>query len=134
MSDKKNIDMTRAKAVLLNRYGGCLSSEDFANLLNINLNELSHLTQTGKVFHAVDQQDRSVFPRWQVYNGTVLEGLNRVLAKLDDRSIWSKMIFFTTYNDCLEGALADRFNSNDITPIEALRRGYIDQVVEAAEI
>lgn len=74
---------------------------------------------------AIQRDARSFrFPLWQVHDGRVVAGLDRVLQVLDTRGAgpWEAYRFFTMRSP----RLADR------TPIQALKRGQVDQVLALA--
>ena len=65
-----------------------------------------------------------LYPRFQFEEGESIDGLETVLARLKHHAPWTQMIFFTSAHERLGRK----------TPIEALRRGLIEETAQAARM
>jgi hypothetical protein len=110
---------------LLRAEGGVASAEEFGRSLGGLSRQAIDARRKRRKLIALDVGRHGYrYPVWQVQNGAVLPGLERVLAELGESDPWTQMAFFLNPNSWLD---------SDI-PLAALRLGEIDRVVSAAEL
>lgn len=107
---------------LLTAEGGCLEAVEAAARLGVSRQALSKRRLSGTVL-GIPRGNRFVYPAWQFDDGSTLDGLAEVLSALP-ASPWARLRFFVSPNDGLEGA----------RPIDRLRAGHVDEVVDIASI
>ena len=113
------------REALLAAEGGVASSEELGKLLGITRQAIDKRRRNGKLF-AVRERGDWFYPRWQVADGEVLDGLDDVLAELCQGELgpWDFMVFFLRTNTEREGE----------SPLQALRAGRRDVAVRAARM
>jgi hypothetical protein len=108
----------RAKKQLLEAEGGAVSGRELAKAIGITRQAVDKRRLSGKLI-GIDLGKRGfAYPVWQVG----LEGMELVLAELNELDPWSQTLFMLSTNSWLEGE----------TPLAALREGKLDQVLAAA--
>lgn len=120
----------------LEKFGGSVDHAAMANHLRISQGSLTNKVQTYKVFRVSDSTGSSWYPLWQLgYHADPVDGLTEVLVTLRRspyiHSDWTKLRFFVESNPYLRINLGLEV---PITPVEALRFGYINEVVDSAQI
>lgn len=107
------------EAELLASRGGAVCAADFGRELGLTERAVQRLRRAGKLF-GIKWRGRYLYPRFQVYNGTLLSGLSDVLRVLaeQDRSDFGTFLFFVTPAEALGGK----------TPLALLRQGRIARV------
>jgi hypothetical protein len=112
-----------AKIWLLEEEGGVCTEAEMGQLLGgLSHQDVAKRHTQGRLL-AIDFGKRgTVYPVWQVREGDVLPGLDRVLAELDTFDPWMQLAFFLNPNDWL----------GEASPLSELRRGHIERVVAAA--
>lgn len=110
----------RAKKQLLEAEGGVVSGRELADALGITRQAVDKRRLNGKLI-GIDLGKRGyAYPVWQID----LDGLGAVLAELDELDPWTQALFMLSANSWLEGE----------TPLDLLRRGQLDRVLEAAKL
>ncbi|HEX6900735.1 MAG TPA: helix-turn-helix domain-containing protein [Thermoanaerobaculia bacterium] len=113
-----------ARQRLLTAEGGTLSVQEVASLLNISRQAAYKRYRAGRLL-AVDYGRHGLgFPAWQLVPGGVLPGLEETLAALARLDPWMKFAFFLEENIATDGK----------TPLAALRKGRLNDVLRAAEL
>jgi len=102
----------------------CLSGEFFSQLLGISRQALDKRRNKGQVLAFSLGRRGYAYPTWQIHEGKIPEGLDKVLFALNKYSDWGKAIFLTTGDIRL----------NDATPMDYLRDGKFQEVITAAEV
>lgn len=115
-----------AKTRLLQAEGGCLTMQELLAKFPDHKADYNLLRST-KCLLAIYDGDRYLYPVWQFNDeGRILDGLPLVLRRLAPDDAWVAIIFF------LEPHPALQQNDKEVTPLEALREGRVDDVVDAA--
>jgi hypothetical protein len=109
---------------LLAAEGGTLSGQEAASLLNISRQAVYKRYRAGRLLAVDCGRHGFALPAWQFAPGGVLPGLDEVLVALADLDAWMKLSFFLTENAAVGGK----------TPLSALRRGRLKDVLRAAEL
>jgi hypothetical protein len=113
-----------ARTRLLSAGGGTLGVQEVAAHLNLSRQAVYKRYRAGRLL-AVDCGRHGVaFPAWQFVSGGVLPGIEEVLATLCDLDGWTRLAFFLGENVATGGK----------TPLEALRRGGLQDVLRAAQL
>ena len=112
----------RVKQQLLYSDGKPLQVKEVAQLLDISQQAVEQMQCKGKLLAVSLGKQGYFYPHWQFQDGSVLTGLDRVLAALAKFDSWTQLMFMKT------GDL--RLHSR--TPLECLIAGEIDAVVVAA--
>jgi hypothetical protein len=112
----------RVKQQLLYSDGKPLQVEEVAQLLHLSQQAVEQMQCKGKLLAVSLGKQGYFYPHWQFQDGSVLTGLDRVLAALAKFDSWTQLMFMKT------GDL--RLHSR--TPLECLIAGEIDAVVFAA--
>ncbi|WP_017326542.1 hypothetical protein [Synechococcus sp. PCC 7336] len=113
----------RVKLELLYRDGDPLSSAEVAQLLCISRQAVDKRRKKHQLL-AVSLGRRGYFyPAEQFLDGSTLPGLEKVLAALQEYSAWTQLMFLKTADVRLEGK----------TPLECLKAGQVEAVVQAAQ-
>ncbi len=112
-----------AREALLAAEGGVASAEEMGKLLGISRPGVDKARKAGRLL-ALRERGDWVYPRWQVWNGALLEGLAQVLSELEaeEHDAWAKMIFF----------LETDTERDDESPLAALRAGRLEAALRAA--
>lgn len=124
---------TVKKQDLIDLYGGAVSSEEFGNLIGTSRQAVDKQANSGNLLRFKKGARNWAYPSWQEHDGAILGGLRDTLKALGERSHWSKLLFFVSANRYLEGVLTEEIGTSEITPIYALREGYVEQVIAAIE-
>ena len=109
---------------LIEEHGGTLSAERVAELLGITRQAVDKRRRAGKLIGLNTGRHGYRYPTWQFAESGTLPGLEDVLGVLAPHDEWMQAAFFLGKNPRL----------NEITPIEALRAGKLEQVLNAAEM
>jgi hypothetical protein len=110
----------RLQQEILAAEGGSCSAQSLANALGITRQAVDKRRKRGALIGLSLGRRGYAYPVWQIG----LPGLESVLAKLHDLDPWTQSAYFLAPNRWLEG----------VTPLNALRRGEIDAVVNAARM
>jgi hypothetical protein len=111
----------RSRTRLLQAEGGSISAPEMAARLAVDEAELERRRQTGEII-GVRCDDTVVYPVWQVVTSGLLPGLPEVLSVLRHHDPLMTTAFMLNGNTWLGGE----------TPLAALRRGEIAEVLDAA--
>lgn len=109
---------------LLTAEGGTLGAQEVAAHLNLSRQAVYKRFRAGRLLAVDCGRHGQAFPAWQLVPGGVLPGLEEVLAVLADLDPWTKLAFFLEANAATGGR----------TPLEALRRGKLTEVLRAAKM
>lgn len=120
----------------LEKFGGSVDDFGMASHLRISSDILTHKVESNHVFKVSDSTGSSWYPLWQLgYHADPVDGLTEVLLALRRspyiHSDWTKLRFFVETNPYLRMSLGLEVT---ITPVEALRFGYINEVVDSARV
>jgi hypothetical protein len=107
---------------MLKTSGGALSSEKVAEILGISRQAVDKRRASNQLLALTQGRRGYSYPSFQFDEGKTLKGLEDVLGKLCALDPWMQLIFFTRPNERLGGN----------TPIEALRKGKVDDVASVA--
>jgi hypothetical protein len=113
-----------ARRRLLEAEGGVLRAQDVAALLHISRQAAYKRYRAGRLLAVSCGRHGFVFPAWQFVPGGVLPGLEDVLDALAGFDPWMKLAFFLEANAATGGK----------TPLAALRKGNLKEVLRAAEL
>jgi hypothetical protein len=110
----------RAKKRLLESEGGAVSGRELAQALGITRQAVDKRRLAGKLI-GIDLGKRGyAYPVWQIG----LNGMDAVLAELDEVDPWTQALFMLSANNWLNGE----------TPLAMLRRGEVEEVLNAARL
>ena len=110
----------RAKKQLLEAEGGVVSGRELAQAIGITRQAVDKRRLAGKLI-GIDLGKRGyAYPVWQIG----LDGMDAVLAELDEMDAWTQALFMLSANNWLNGE----------TPLAMLRRGELDEVLNAARL
>ena len=110
----------RAKKLMLEAEGGVVSGRELAHALGITRQAVDKRRLAGKLI-GIDLGKRGyAYPVWQLG----LNGLEAVLAELAAVDPWTQALFMLSTNPWLNGE----------TPLATLRRGELDDVLNAARL
>lgn len=110
----------RAKKHLLEAEGGAVSGRELAQALGITRQAVDKRRLAGKLI-GIDLGKRGyAYPVWQIG----LNGMDAILAELDEVDPWTQVLFMLSANNWLNGE----------TPLAMLRRGELDEVLNAARL
>jgi hypothetical protein len=112
-----------AKRKLIEGHGGSLSAEKAADLLGITRQAVDKRRRTGKLIGLSTGRYGFRYPIWQFTESGTLEGLGDVLTLLAAHDEWMQAAFLIGENPRLNGK----------TPIELLKKGQLERVLNAAE-
>jgi hypothetical protein len=107
---------------LLEQSGGVLGVDKVADLLGLSRQAVDKRRRRGQLLGLTRGKRGYVYPAWQFEGGKTLPNLEQILDALRDHDPWMQLTFFVNENDRLEGR----------TPIEELRSGHADRVLETA--
>lgn len=114
-----------ARKRLLEAEGGTLGAQEVASLLNISRQAAYKRYRAGRLLAVDCGRHGFSFPAWQfVPGGGVLPGLEEVLPALAHFDPWMQLAFFLEENAATGGK----------TPLAALRKGKVKDVLRAAEL
>lgn len=127
---------TASKDKLLTYYGGTFSVMQFADAVGLTFQDLEKSISNGDLLCFKKESNSFSVPVWQEHNGVILRGLKDALLELSKtrRSNWSKLLFMITPNDYLIDELAHIVNIDEVTPVDALRRTHMKEVLKAIEV
>ena len=108
---------------LLRDQGGTWTVTEAAKHLHISRQSVDRRRRDNQLLAIPVGRHGYRYPAWQFSRTGTLSDWPRVLAVFKDRDAWAKMIFFLTPNDRL----------GHQTPLVALRRGEVNEVMAAAE-
>lgn len=113
----------KVKQQLVEAEGGYASSEEVAELLIISRQAVNKRRKEGKLIGLSKGKGKYIYPLWQFTDtGKTITGLESVLEQLSEVDPWTQVTFFLNPNLRLDNK----------TPLEALRMGKIDPVVNSA--
>jgi hypothetical protein len=112
----------KRKQQMLEQAGGTFSSEEVAKAIGISRQAVDKRRLSNQLLALTQGKRGYGYPRFQFEDGKTLKGLEEVLSQLKTLDPWMQLIFFATPNERLRGT----------TPIEALRQGDSELVIEAA--
>jgi biotin operon repressor len=108
---------------LLKVSGGVVSSEEAAKILGISRQAVDKRRRQGQLIGLTQGKRGYAYPAWQFEDGRTLANLEKVLKALRSHDPWMRLIFFVNGNDRLNGR----------SPLEQLRSGELEPIVQAAE-
>jgi hypothetical protein len=112
----------RERERLLSIEGGTSSAEDVANHLNVTRQAVNKRRKQGTLIGLDAGRHGYLYPRWQFIREGTLPGLEAVIEALEKHDPWMQHVFMVSQNGRLD----------DVTPLEALRSGRLDDVLKAA--
>jgi len=107
---------------LLEAEGGTGSGEQIGRLLHLTRQAIDKRRKRNKLIALPLGRRGYAYPLWQAQQGTVLPGLDMVLAELAEFDSWTQAGFLLNPNTWLDGS----------SPLAELRRGNIERVQFAA--
>jgi hypothetical protein len=107
---------------MLKKAEGVLSSGKVAELLKLSRQAVDKRRVANQLLALTQGKRGYSYPSFQFEDGKTLDGLEEVLKNLSALDPWMQLRFFTSPHERL----------GDLTPIEALRSGRINDVVRAA--
>ncbi len=107
---------------LLHLGGGTYTAEQVGEFLGISRQAVDKRRREGRLIGLMRGRRGYGYPVWQFENGTTLQHLEDVLDVLRKNDPWMQVAFFLNNNTRLHGR----------TPLDALKKGQIDEVREAA--
>lgn len=113
-----------ARRRLLEAEGGTLRAQEVASILRISRQAAYKRYRAGRLLAIDCGRHGFAFPAWQFVPGGVLPGLEEALGALTDFDPWMKLAFFLEPNAATGGK----------TPLTALRRGKLRDVLRAADL
>jgi hypothetical protein len=102
--------------------GGTISAPAVAELLGITRQAVDKRRRAGTLLGLPTGRRGYAYPVWQFADGGTLPGLTEVLAALAWAGPWTQVMFLLNHNVWLD----------ERRPLDALRQGRRDAVVEAA--
>ena len=109
------------KAELVDLAGGLYMPSYVAAILNIPEQLVEERRKAGELI-AVETQEGYRYPACQFTPDGVVTGLSEVLAVMPIRADWMRLEWLLIPDDALEG----------ISPLEALRAGHLEDVLDIA--
>ena len=109
------------RKVLLEAEGGTASGQEMADLLGITRQAVDKRRKNGTLLAIPTGSNDWRYPRWQLHDQQILPGFDRVMKAFEGRGSWTRFHFLLSPNERLDGQ----------RPLDALRSGNIDKVVEA---
>lgn len=114
-------DLAARQRALLVRAGGCLTTTEVAQRLNVPEQEVDELRTAGRLLAVPDPDGAGwAYPACQFEGPRVVPGLPEVLADFAVRSPWTRLYVLIGEDPALDGR----------TPFEALKNGDLDIVRE----
>jgi len=107
---------------MLKKAEGVLSSGKVAELLKLSRQAVDKRRAANQLLALTQGRRGYSYPSFQFEDGRTLDGLEEVLRNLSALDPWMQLKFFTSPHERLAGK----------TPIEALRRGRVSDVVRTA--
>ncbi len=111
----------RAKEQILGACGGTLTSYEMAERLSVSPPTVYRWRTENKLFW-MKPNGKIVYPKFQLTEGGLLQGIYAVLSALEVDDPWMQINFMLTGD----------FRLNQETPLSVLKRGEIEAVVRAA--
>jgi hypothetical protein len=108
---------------LVKESGGVFKADEVAELLGISRQAVDKRRRLNQLIGLTQGRRGYAYPAWQFENGRTITNLELVLARLRDHDPWMKLTFFINPNDRL----------HDASPLQALRSGKTESVLQAAE-
>jgi hypothetical protein len=114
----------KAKQELIREGGGVYTTDRAAEILNISPQAVIKKHSSGKLLALTFGHRGFRYPAWQfdLREGAIIAGLDQVLSALAGHDEWMQNVFFLNPSSRL----------NDRRPVDVLREGKYDQVIEAA--
>ena len=100
-----------------------LSSSDVADLLHVSRQAVDKRRKKHQLLGVSLGRRGYLYPAEQFLDGQTVSGLDKVLAALQEYSAWTQLMFLKTGDVRLQGK----------TPLDCLREGQVEDVVQAAE-
>ena len=110
-----------ARKLLLEAEGGTASGQEMADLLGITRQAVDKRRKSGTLLAIPTGSNDWRYPRWQLQDQQVLPGFDKVMKAFDGRGPWTRFHFLLSPNERIGGK----------RPLDALRVGNVDKVVEA---
>ena len=110
--------------LLLNEYGGSLTSEQVAGVLGINRQEVEKRRSSGNLLGLTAGPQEYRYPAWQFTQSGVIPGFEDVLRVLAACDPWMQAAF----------PLGSNPRWGNQSPLELLKAGQLTEVIEAAEV
>lgn len=107
---------------MLKIAGGALTSERVAEVLDVSRQAVDKRRAANQLLALTQGKRGYSYPGFQFEDGKTLRGLEDVLAQLRSLDPWMQLRFFTSLHERL----------GQKTPIEALRKGKVEDVINAA--
>jgi hypothetical protein len=111
-----------ARAKLVDLAGGLASSEEASAALGLTRQAIEKRRRAGRLLALSLGKRGYRYPVFQFGEGRTLPGLERVLDALEGTDAWTALAFFVNR----------RAELGDRSPVELLRIGQVDAVIEAA--
>lgn len=116
----------KVKIAIMNAEGGCYWAGTLADKLGLPVEEIERYREENKLLGLPVREGGFVYPKWQIVevdgHYKILDGLEQVLALLEDSGPWEQAAF-----------MLDRHISIYLkTPLDGLREGKLDRVLQAA--
>lgn len=112
------------RSQLMQAEGGIVSASTAMQLLGISPQALYRRRKSGKILAVTAGRREWVYPCWQFTEAGMLPGLETVLRELRAHDPWMQLAFMVNGNTRLGGH----------SPLERLREGRVQDVVEAARM
>ena len=112
----------RERECLLSVEGGTWNADRVAEHLHLTRQAVNRRRQQGTLLGMHAGRHGYWYPAWQFVREGIVKGLELVLEALAYHDAWMQQAFMVTENDRLAG----------VSPIQALRRGRLDEVLRAA--
>lgn len=109
---------------LLEAEGGVCPGAELAQLLGVSPRNVEDMRRARKLIAVRTPEGEWLYPVWQVRDGRVLEGIERLVAIMWEDADLMRLGFVLSPNDALWQQ----------RPLDLLRRGEIAPVLEAAEL
>lgn len=113
-----------AKRRLIEENGGTLTAEKAGEILGITRQAVDKRRRAGTLIGLSTGRYGYRYPVWQFTESGTLPGLEEALSALASHDEWMQAAFLTGKNPRLKGR----------TPVEALKAGKLDQVLNAAQV
>lgn len=111
------------KKQLIEAQGGCISSSEVGKILGISRQAVDKRRRLGKLIAIAMGKGNYIYPVWQFSEtGKTIEGLEEVLIALQELDSWMQIAWMLDPNVRLQ----------EQTPLEQLRKGNINRVIESA--
>ncbi len=114
----------RIESWILRAEGGGEGPDSTAARLGVSPQTLQKMVRSGDLLALRLDDGKRVYPQWQFAGNRILPGLGQVLRGLAGQDPWAIACFFLGKEDRLGGR----------SPLDALRRGDIEQVVRSARV